>query len=136
MASLAKMQRLSWLVLAVLIAGSTLVVSPAFGLAVLVGGLLSIASFFVSIRDIMGLVDNITSTPIPDQRQARAQQGQKGYLLRFWLRLLLLGVVLAVLIKWRLVDIFGMILGLSTVVVSVTLIAMGEAGRYLLRGRR
>jgi hypothetical protein len=130
------MQRISWIVLAVLTAGAAILISPAFGFAVLVGRILSIVSFHVSSRDITRLVDAITSTPSPDQRKARAQQEQKGYLLKFWIRLLLMGVVLFVIIRWQLVDVFGMILGLSTVVVAVTLVALGEAGRYLHRGRR
>ena len=134
--SLQKMQIVSWLVLSVMSVGSAVFMSLAFGLSVLVGGIISISSFFVSNMDIMKLVESVTSISSPEDRKAKAQQEQKGYLLKFWLRIVIIGVVLFVLIKWQLVNIFGLILGLSTVVVAITLISISVAGHYLFRGRR
>jgi hypothetical protein len=134
--SLQKMQVVSWTALSVLTVGSAVFMSLAFGVSVLVGGIISISSFFVSNRDIIKLVESVTSISSPEDRKAQAQQEQKGYLLKFWLRIVIIGVVLFVLIKWQLVNIFGLILGLSTVVVAIILISMGVAGRYLFRGRR
>ena len=130
------MQVVSWLVLSVMSVGSAVFMSLAFGLSVLVGGIISISSFFVSNMDIMKLVESVTSISSPEDRKAKAQQEQKGYLLKFWLRIVIIGVVLFVLIKWQLVNIFGLILGLSTVVVAITLISISVAGHYLFRGRR
>ena len=130
------MQIVSWLVLSVMSVGSAVFMSLAFGLSVLVGGIISISSFFVSNMDIMKLVESVTSISSPEDRKAKAQQEQKGYLLKFWLRIVIIGVVLFVLIKWQLVNIFGLILGLSTVVVAITLISISVAGHYLFRGRR
>jgi len=134
--SLQRMQVVSWLVLSVMSVGSAVFMSLAFGLSVLVGGIISISSFFVSNMDIMKLVESVTSISSPEDRKAKAQQEQKGYLLKFWLRIVIIGVVLFVLIKWQLVNIFGLILGLSTVVVAITLISISVAGHYLFRGRR
>jgi len=134
--SLQKMQVVSWMVLVVLTAFSAMFMSLAFAWSVMVGGMISIASFFISNKDILKLIDSVTSLSSPEDRKATAQQGQKGYLLKFWLRIVIIGVVLFVLIKWKLVNIFGLILGLSTVVISIMFISMNVAGRYLFRGRR
>ncbi|MCP3892290.1 MAG: hypothetical protein GY702_25970 [Desulfobulbaceae bacterium] len=134
--SLQKMQVVSWVVLVVITAFSAMFMSLAFAWSVMVGGMISIASFFISNKDILKLIDSVTSLSSPEDRKATAQQGQKGYLLKFWLRIVIIGVVLFVLIKWKLVNIFGLILGLSTVVISIMFISMNVAGRYLFRGRR
>ena len=134
--SLQKMQEISWILLAVMTVGSAIIVSLWFAWSVFAGGLISICSFWVSNKDIMRMVDSITSIPSPDDRKAKAQQGQKGYLLKFWLRIVLIGIVLLLLIKSEVVNIFGLILGLSTVVFTVTFTALCVAKRYFFSGRR
>lgn len=134
--SLQKMQVISGIVLAVMTVASAVLVSLPFAWSVLAGGLVSIASFWVSNKDVMSLVVSVTSIASPEDRKAQAQQGQKGYLLKFWLRIVLIGIVLLFLIKSKTVNIFGLILGLSTVVIAITFIALHVAGHYFFRGRR
>jgi hypothetical protein len=134
--SLQKMQSVGIIVLAVLTIGSAIFMSISFALSVLVGGVISIASFWVSNKDILGLIDSVTSLALPEERKAQAHQGQKGYLLRFWVRIVIIGVLLLFLIKGKVVNIFGLILGLSTVVVTVTVISLNVISHYLFRGRR
>ncbi|KJR99490.1 MAG: hypothetical protein VR65_16020 [Desulfobulbaceae bacterium BRH_c16a] len=134
--TLQKMQVISWIVLAVLILGSVVIVSPAFALAVFVGGVISICSFWVSHHDVTRVIQSVTSLPSLDERKAQAQQGQKGYLLKFWIRIVIIGIVLLVLIKSQAVNIFGLILGLSTVVFTITFISLNVMKHYVFRGRR
>ncbi len=134
--SLQKMQVISWTLLAIMTLGSAVLVSLWFAWSVFAGGVLSICSFWVSNKDIMRMVGSISSLPSLEDRKAQAQQGQKGYLLKFWLRIVIIGVVLLLLIKSRAVNIFGLILGLSTVVIAITFISMNVARRYFFRGRR
>jgi hypothetical protein len=134
--SLQKMQVVSWIFLAVLTVGSAILVSWSFALSVVAGGIISICSFWVSNKDIMRMIDSVTSLTTPEDRKVQAQQGQKGYLLKFWIRIVIIGIVLLVLIKSKVVNIFGLILGLSTVVVAITFIAMNVARHYFFRGRR
>lgn len=134
--SLQKMQVISCIVLAVMTLASAVLVSLWFAWSVLAGGLVSIASFWVSNKDVMRLIHSVTSIASPEDRKAQAQQGQKGYLLKFWLRIVLIGVVLLFLIKSKAVNIFGLILGLSTVVIAITFISLNVAGHYFFRGRR
>ncbi|GAB6190296.1 ATP synthase subunit I [Desulfocastanea catecholica] len=134
--SLQKMQVISCIVLAVMTLASAVLVSLWFAWSVFAGGLVSIASFWVSNKDVMRLIHSVTSIASPEDRKAQAQQGQKGYLLKFWLRIVLIGIVLLFLIKSKTVNIFGLILGLSTVVIAITFISLHVAGHYFFRGRR
>ena len=134
--TLQKMQVISWICLVVLAVGAVVVVSAQFALAVLVGGLISVGSFWVSQAEIMRMIHSVTSLPFLEDRQVQAKQGQKGYLLKFWGRLAIIGVVLLVVIKSQVVNIFGLILGLSTVVLAVTFMSLNVAWHYFFRGRR
>lgn len=134
--TLQKMQVISWICLALLAAGSAVLVSLAFAWAVLVGGVISIGSFWVSHRDVVRMIESVTALPVVEARQAQARQGQKGYLIKFWIRLAIIGVVLLVLIKSQAVNIFGLILGLSTVVLTITILSLHVARHYFFRGRR
>ena len=134
--SLQKMQVISWALLAVMTVASAVIVSLWFAWSVFAGGVISICSFWVSNKDVMRMIDSITSLPAPEDRKTQAQQGQKGYLLKFWLRIVLIGSVLLLLIKSRAVNIFGLIIGLSTVVFAITFISLDVARHYFFRGRR
>ena len=135
-AALRQMQVISWLVLVVLTCAGAMFVSWWFAWSVFAGGVLSIVSFWVASRDVVRMIGLIVSRSSLDDRKAQAQQGQKGYLLKFWLRIVLIGIVLLVLIKSTSVNIFGLILGLSTVVVAITFIALNMARHYFFTGRR
>jgi hypothetical protein len=134
--SLQKMQAMSWTLLGLMTLGSAVFVSLWFAWSVFAGGVISICSFWVSNKNVMRLIHSVTSLSSPEDRKAKAQQGQKGYLLKFWMRIVLIGIVLLLLIKGRGVNIFGLILGLSTVVIAITFISLDVIGRYFFRGRR
>ncbi len=134
--SLQKMQVISWILLAVMTLGSAVLVSLWFAWSVFAGGVISICSFWISSKDVMKLINSVTSLASPEDRKAQAQQGPKGYLLKFWMRIVLIGIVLLLLIKGKVVNIFGLILGLSTVVVAITFISLDVARHYFFRGRR
>ena len=134
--TLQKMQGVCWIVLVLLTVGSLFFVSITFAWSVLAGGVISNVSFLISQKDIMGFVGSVTSSPELEIREAKAKEGQKGYLLKFWLRIAIIGVVLFLLIKSGLVNIFGLILGLSTVVFGVTFVSLDVIRRYYFSGRR
>ena len=134
--SLQEIQRICWVVLAGLTLGSVLFVSVAFGWSVLAGGIVSNISFFISQRDIKGFIESVASTPEPEGRKTKAKQGQKGYILKFWLRIAIIGIVLFFFIKSGVGNIFGLILGLSTVVLAVMFVSLNVIRRYYFRGRR
>ncbi len=133
---LREMQVISLILLAVMTCASAILVSLWFAWSVFAGGVLSIVSFWVSSKDVLRMIGSISSLPSLEDRKAQAQQGQKGYLLKFWIRIVLIGIVLLFLIKSKVVNIFGLILGLSTVVIAITFISMNMARHYFFRGRR
>jgi len=134
--SLQKMQVISWVLLVVMTLGSSVLVSLWFAWSVFAGGVISICSFWVSNKDVMRLINSVSSIPSPEDRKAQAQQGQKGYVLKFWMRIVIIGIVLLLLIKSKVVNIFGLILGLSTVVFAIMFISLNVARHYFFRGRR
>ena len=134
--SLQKMQGICWIVLVILTSGSFFFVSISFAWSVLAGGIISNISFLISQKDIKGFIESVTSFPEIEGREAKAKEGQKGYLLKFWLRIAIIGVVLLLLIKSGVINIFGLILGLSTVVLAVTFISLDVIRRYYSSGRR
>ncbi|BHH81762.1 ATP synthase subunit I [Desulforhopalus sp. 52FAK] len=133
--SLEKMQVIGGCILAVMTLVSAIFSSLFFAWSVLVGGIISIFSFWIANKGVLRLVESVTSLGSLDDRKAQSKQEQKGYLLRFWLRIIIIGIVLLVLIKGQMVNIFGLILGLSTVVLTVTYISIQVTWDYFFRGR-
>jgi len=134
--SLQKMQIVGWTVLVIMTVVSTLLMSLQFAVSVFIGGVISIVSFWLSYKDVIRLVDSVTSTPLAEAKKESARLGQKGYLIKFWIRLAIIGVVLLLIIKSGMANIFGLILGLSTVVVTIMFMSMNVVYHYYFSGRR
>ena len=124
---------LSWLYLAILVLGSWVISSWSFAWGVVVGGVLSIVSFWFSYRD----VKKFFEAPELQQGQSVEQAKKTKWILilKFWLRLLLIGLVLFVFIKYSSINIFGLILGLTTVVFTITFSALGVVWEYYFSRR-
>lgn len=133
---LQKIQVISWGSLAVFCFAAGVFFSWFTAWSVFAGGVISIVSFWISHHDVMLLVNRLTAIAEPENRQARAKQENRGYLLKFWLRIVIIGVVLLLLIKSGKVNIFGLILGLSTVVFAITFTALNVARHYFFSRRR
>lgn len=134
--SLRKMRVLSWVCLLVLCLGSWLLVSWEFSWSVAVGGVLSIVSFMLSHQDVARFLKSLDSSEEGQGEKKTLRLGKSRYIIKFWLRLAIIGLVLLLLIKSGKVNIFGLLVGLSTVVFTITLTTVGEAGRYIISSRR
>ena len=134
--SLQKMQVISLVYLAVLTLGSLVVFSWTFAWSVLAGGIVAILSFYVSHRDLTRFLDSLGPMDGMNEGEAKAQFGKSGYLLRFWFRIAIIGAVVFVLVKYGSINAFGLILGLSTIVFTVTFTAVEIVRHYYFRGRR
>ncbi len=131
------MQVAGWFYLGILTAGSWLLVSWSFAWAVLAGGVISMLSFSLSHRDVAGYFESLSSAPAEEQEsEEKVKKSKTGFLLRFWFRIGIIGIVLFLLIKSGRANVFGLILGLSTVVFTITLSALRAAGHYFFSGRR
>lgn len=134
--SLQKMQVAAWVYLVIITLGSWYIMSWSFAWAVFAGGVISILSFAVSHRDISGFFESLGQQLDDNESKEKVKKSRTGFLIRFWFRIGIIGVVLFLLIRTGEANVFGLILGLSTVVFTVTLTALRVAGRYLFRGRR
>lgn len=115
-------------------------VSIPFGLSALAGAVISVASLFAAQREMHSLfvvmypLENEGDSDDPEKKQVHFSKG--GFILRFWLRLLVIGIVLFFLIRSGKVNIFGLIAGLSTVVLAIFIFAAYMAGRFMTGSRR
>ena len=123
---------LSWVYLIVLAVGSWVLSSWSFAWAALAGGIISITSFLVSYRDVMGFLD---TAALQSQSAERVKKIKKSFIVKFWLRLFLIGLILFLLIRFSGINVFGLILGLSTVVFTITFAALGVVWRYYFSRR-
>jgi hypothetical protein len=130
--SLKRMIGLSWVYLIVLAVGSWVLSSWSFAWAALAGGIISITSFLVSYRDVMGFLD---TAALQSQSAERVKKIKKSFIVKFWLRLFLIGLILFLLIRFSGINVFGLILGLSTVVFTITFAALGVVWRYYFSRR-
>lgn len=134
--SLQKMQVVSVLYLAVLTVGSWIFFSWTVAWSILVGGVIAVSSFWVSQRDLSGLLDSLLANPDRTEKEAKVRFGKSGFLLRFWIRFAIIGVVVLLLIRYSSINTFGLILGLSTIVFTVTFTAVEIVRHYYFSGRR
>ena len=97
----------NWIFLSVLVAGSLFFQSVRLTLGILGGGLISIVNFHWLYR-------NLLSVFTKHLNRARA-----ALMIRYYLRLAVTAVVLYVLISGDLVNVIGLVIGLSIVVMNI-----------------
>ncbi len=102
-----RLEIMNWIILAVLITASLWLRSPRFSLGILLGGLISIANFH-------GLYRNLLSVFRKHLERARS-----ALMIRYYLRLAITAVVLYWIISHSLVDVIGLVIGLSVVVLNI-----------------
>jgi len=110
----------NWILLAILAVGSLLLRSSRFSLGILSGGLISIVNFHWLYHN---LLDVFTKHP---------SQARKALLLRYYIRLTVLAFVLYWIISGNLVDVIGLVIGLSVVVMNIiftTILALSKKNR-------
>ncbi len=99
----------NWILLAALAAGSLLIRSVPFSLGILCGGLISIVNFHWLYR-------NLRSVFSKHLGRARA-----ALMLRYYVRLGVTAVILYWVISGNRVDVIGLLIGLSVVVLNIVL---------------
>jgi len=104
---------MSWVYLGLLVLGSWWFASWSFAWGVLAGGIVSVVSFRVSYRDVTAFIDTMAGP----------------------LRIAVIGIVLLLLIRFGDINVFGLILGLTTVVFTITMSGLGVVWRYYFSRR-
>ena len=111
----------NWTVLALLVALGYLWQGPKFGLGVLVGGLVAVVNFHWLHHNLKGLLD--ASSRLPEEEQGPSKALFAGrQILRFFVVL----AVLFVSLRQEWVNVFGLLAGLSTTVLTLMLVAVIE----------
>ena len=103
----------NWVVLGVLLILSFLFLPGRFTLGVLLGGLISIVNFHWLSRDLRGTF------------LRHADRAKPFMMAKYYIRFIVTGIVLFFVITRALVDVFGLLLGLSVVVINIILTVTG-----------
>lgn len=111
----------NWTVLALLVALGYLWQGAQFALGVLVGGLLVVVNFHWLHHNLKGLLDAAPHLPANQRGQAKVFFAARQ-ILRFFVML----VVLFVLLRQEWVSVFGLVVGLSTTVLTLMVVALIE----------
>lgn len=104
-----RLERTNWIILAALAGSSLLLNSTRLSLGILCGGLISVVNFH-------WLYSNLASVFTKHPNKAR-----KAVLTRYYLRLIVTAFVLFWVISGNLVDIIGLVIGLSVVSLNMVL---------------
>jgi hypothetical protein len=118
-----KIELFNWVLLALLTSSSFVFSSREFAFGVLVGGILAIANFYLMKRSLFRALD--------PQRRGKTRF---FYLLKYYLRFAALGLIIALLLIKGWVSPFGMLLGLSIIVLGIALVGIDEARKFFFKG--
>jgi hypothetical protein len=116
-----KIRLMNGAVFALLLLGSLIWMRPLFTLGVALGGLIVLVNFHLLYRI-------LKKAFIPDRLAS-----PKSVIIKYYLRLLGTGLILYLLIAKRLVDPLGLVVGLSVVVINLTLVGFYEMKKILFK---
>jgi len=99
----------NWIILTVILVISLALGSTRFSLGILCGGLISVVNFHWLYRNLLGLLTT------------QEDKARKAIMFRYYFRLALTAFVLYWVISGRLVDVIGLVIGLSVVFMNIVL---------------
>jgi hypothetical protein len=117
------MGRLNWLLLLVMTATGGLIVSPYFAKGLFIGGLIANISFILLKKDIT----RVLAGPL------NAAKGR--FLIKYYARLTVLALILFFLVRYKSIHLVGLLVGLSTVVISIGIMVAGAAKKVALTAK-
>jgi hypothetical protein len=110
----------NWVVLTILVAGGYWLSGREFALGVLAGGLLVVVNFHLLHRFLKGTLEKAQIDP---ESKAKAQA---FFAAKQFLRFFGLLAIVYLLVRHGWVDVIGLVVGLSTVVLTLTLLGINE----------
>jgi len=126
---LKSIQFFSLLMTAVFIFGGWYINSLEFALSVLVGGVLVNGSFLLLKRDTKKILDRIAASNAGEVKSLQRMERIR-FIFKFYAKLTILGLLLYAASNRMQLDMIGVALGLSTVMLSVIIVVLG-AGRKI-----
>ena len=118
-----KIELFNWVLLVLLTSGGFVLSSREFGFGVLVGGILAIGNFHLMKRSLFRALD--------PQKKGKSRF---FYLFKYYLRFAALGLIIALLLIKGWVNPFGMLLGLSIIVLGIAFVGFHEARKTFFKG--
>ena len=118
-----RMGRLNWLLLVFMTAAGGFFVSPYFAKGLFTGGLIANISFIL-------LKKNITRVLSGPLNSAKGR-----FLIKYYIRLTVLSLILFFLVKYQAIHLVGLMVGLSTVVISIGIMVAGAARKVALTAK-
>ena len=114
-------QQFNLVIIAVFTIGSWYIIDWNLAQSVLIGGVLASVSFFLLKRDAEQLIDQVAAAG-----QALSVKGlaKSSFILKFNARLVVLGLLMYVLTTKININIIGLVIGLSTVMLSVIIVVL------------
>ena len=113
--SVGQVELVSWVLLGAMIAAGALIWSMAVAISILAGGVIANVSFFFLKKDLLKLLGG----PI--------NEAKPRFFIRYYVRLAAVAIVLFFLVRSQTVQIFGLLAGLSTILVSIMATMLGAA---------
>jgi hypothetical protein len=117
-----RLKMANWLVLAVLTVAGFIWQGKEFALGILVGGLVAVINFHLLHQALKGMLER-AATGSPEEAKGRAKA---FFAARQLFRFFALLLVIFLLVSYGWVNIFGLVVGLSTVVLTLILAAIVE----------
>ena len=117
------MGRLNWLLLIAMTAAGTFFISPYFAKGLFIGGLIANISFILLKKDIT----RVLTGPL------NAAKGR--FLIKYYARLTVLTLILFFLVRYKSIHLVGLLVGLSTVVISIGIMVAGAAKKVALTAK-
>ena len=112
--SLKRLQVLNWLLLGIITGASWLMFSAFAAKSVFVGGAVANISFMFLKKDLIKLLGG----PL--------EAAKVRFFIQYYIRLSVVVIILFLLVKYQVVNTIGLLLGLSTVLMSICITAAGE----------
>ncbi len=107
----------NWLLLAALAAGSLFLRSSRFSLGILLGGVISIINFHWLYRNLLKVFTEYLN------------RAHSAMMVRYYLRLAVTAILLFIIISRDIVDVIGLVIGLSVVVLNIVLATLISLSR-------
>ena len=118
------MLQVSLLMLAVFVAGGWLLFDWSFDLSVVAGGILANGSYFLLKRDIEQVIGRVSAAG--GSFKGVKNMEKVRFFIKFYARLIVLGLLLFVLATKVHIDMIGLVIGLSTVMLSVLVVVLSK----------
>ena len=119
--SLKQVQIVNWLLLGVISGAGWLMFSAFVAKSIFIGGVIANISFLFLKKDLIKLLSG------------SLQVAKVLFFIRYYARLSVMAVILFLLVKYQVVNIIGLLLGLSTVVMSIGITVAGEAKKFYFK---